>query len=94
MTAAYLILRELFTQLPEFFVKFLTDEQDVVIDIFGGSNNTGAVCERLSRRWLAFELEERYLEASKFRFPQFGGAQMGLLQIGFPQARAKQMRPE
>lgn len=60
-------------QLPEFFIKFLTDERDLVVDIFAGSNNTGAVCERLHRRWLAFELEQCYLEASKFRFPQFGG---------------------
>lgn len=61
-------------QLPELFVKFLTDEKDLVVDIFAGSNNTGAVCERLGRRWLAFEREQRYLEGSKFRFPQFGGS--------------------
>lgn len=54
--------------LPEFFVKMLTDEEDVVLDPFAGSNTAGSVAERLGRRWLAMELVEEYLEASKFRF--------------------------
>jgi DNA modification methylase len=54
--------------LPEFFVKLLTDPGDLVIDPFAGSNTTGAVAERLSRRWLAFELESKYIETSKLRF--------------------------
>jgi len=57
--------------LPEFFIKFLTDPGDLVIDPFAGSNITGEVAERLQRRWLAFEIVEEYLEASKFRFPGF-----------------------
>lgn len=64
-------------QLPEFFVNFLTDEGDLVLDIFAGSNTTGAVCEQLRRRWLAFELEPRYLEAGKLRFPKLI-AELGL----------------
>lgn len=54
--------------LPEFFTKLLTDEGDLVVDPFAGSNTTGAVVERLGRRWIAMELLEEYLEASKFRF--------------------------
>ncbi len=54
--------------LPEFFVKLLTDEDDIVVDPFAGSNTAGWVAERLGRRWLAMELIEEYLEASKFRF--------------------------
>lgn len=54
--------------LPEFFVKLLTDEGDVVVDPFAGSNTTGAVAERLGRRWLAMELLPVYLQASTFRF--------------------------
>lgn len=65
------------SQLPEFFVNFLTDEDDLVLDIFAGSNTTGAVCEQLRRRWLAFELEPRYLEAGKLRFPKLV-ADMGI----------------
>lgn len=54
--------------LPEFFIKFLTDVNDIVVDPFAGSNTTGMVAEALERRHLAFELDESYLEASKFRF--------------------------
>ncbi len=59
--------------LPEFFIKFLTDPDDLVVDPFAGSNVTGEVAEQLSRRWLVFELVEEYLEASKFRFPSLCG---------------------
>lgn len=56
------------TALPEFFIKLVTDESDVVLDPFAGSNTTGAVAEKLQRRWVAIENTETYLEASKFRF--------------------------
>lgn len=54
--------------LPEFFIRFLTDEFDLVLDPFAGSNVTGEVAERLQRRWIAIELVEEYLEGSRFRF--------------------------
>jgi site-specific DNA-methyltransferase (cytosine-N4-specific) len=37
--------------LAQFFIKFLTDEGDLVLDPFGGSNTTGAAAETLKRRW-------------------------------------------
>lgn len=54
--------------LPEFFLKLLTGEGDLVLDPFAGSNTTGAVAEQLQRRWIAVEKVESYLRASKFRF--------------------------
>lgn len=54
--------------LPEFFIKLLTDENDIVIDPFAGSNTTGAVAEKLRRRWIAVESVESYLTGSRFRF--------------------------
>lgn len=54
--------------LVEFFVKFLTDADDVVMDPFAGSNTTGAVAERLERRWLAIEASPAYVESSRLRF--------------------------
>lgn len=54
--------------LPAFFIKMLTDEDDLVLDIFGGSNTTGFAAESLNRRWLTFELEKEYLISSSFRF--------------------------
>lgn len=55
-------------RLPEFFIRFLTEPGDLVIDIFAGSNTTGSVAEVEGRRWLAFEERLDYLAASAFRF--------------------------
>jgi DNA modification methylase len=55
-------------KLPEFFIRFLTDPGDLVVDIFGGSNTTGMVAEAEGRRWLSFDLEREYLASSVFRF--------------------------
>lgn len=57
--------------LPDFFIKLLTDENDLVVDPFGGSNTTGMVAEGLRRRWLVADNVEEYLDASKFRFDEF-----------------------
>jgi len=54
--------------LPSFFIKMLTNEDDIVLDPFAGSNTTGAVAESLQRRWLAVESIESYLKGSRFRF--------------------------
>ncbi len=57
--------------LPEFFIKLLTDPDDLVIDPFAGSNTTGVVAEGLQRRWIALELVREYLEASRPRFEEY-----------------------
>jgi len=62
------------SQLVEFFVKMLTDEGDLVYDPFGGSNTTGAMAERLRRRWIATEPNDEYIEGSKGHFPMFNPA--------------------
>lgn len=54
--------------LPEFFIKMLTDEDDLVLDIFSGSNTTGYMAETLGRRWLSFEIHQEYVASSVFRF--------------------------
>lgn len=54
--------------LPEFFIRFLTSEGDLVVDPFAGSNTTGSVAERLQRRWYAFEKEAKYVDGSRLRF--------------------------
>jgi site-specific DNA-methyltransferase (cytosine-N4-specific) len=54
--------------LVEFFLQFLTDEGDLVLDPFAGSNTTGAVAERLGRRWIGIEREPEYARASWARF--------------------------
>jgi DNA modification methylase len=53
---------------PTFFIKFLTDPGDIVLDPFAGSNTTGAAAEQLGRKWLAFEPIDDYIQGSKGRF--------------------------
>lgn len=55
-------------ELPAFFIKLLTDEKDLVLDIFGGSNTTGWIAETLNRKWMSFELSHEYVITSAFRF--------------------------
>ncbi len=53
-----------------FFIEFLTDPGDLVLDPFAGSNTTGFAAEVLRRRWLAFEIREEYLAGSACRFEE------------------------
>ncbi len=55
-------------KLPAFFIDFLTEPGDTVLDIFAGSNTTGAAAETAGRRWIAFEQEREYVAASALRF--------------------------
>ncbi len=55
-------------ELPEFFIRMLTDEGDWVVDPFAGSCITGEVCERLGRRWKCVELDDQYVRGAKGRF--------------------------
>lgn len=59
-------------KLPQFFIKMLTDPDDLVVDIFAGSNTTGMVAEQEGRRWLAFDESAEYIAASAFRFTPKG----------------------
>lgn len=54
--------------LASFFIQFLTDPGDLVLDPFGGSNTTGYIAELLGRRWVSIEAKEEYGEQSKIRF--------------------------
>jgi len=56
------------TQLPEYFIRFLTDPGDLVVDPFAGSCVTGVVSENLERKWVCCELSEEYLLGAKARF--------------------------
>ena len=54
--------------IADFFVRFCTDEGDLVLDPFSGSNTTGAVAESLGRRWLSIEANETYARVGASRF--------------------------
>src|SRR6516164_9855206 len=55
---------------PEFFVRFLTEPGQTVLDPFAGSNVTGQVAQGLDRRWVAVEVNGDYVAGSMLRFPQ------------------------
>lgn len=55
-------------KLPRFFIRFLTDPNDLVVDIFSGSNTTGMVAESEQRRWISIEKDLKYTASSAFRF--------------------------
>ena len=55
--------------LPDFFIRFLTEPGQVVLDPFAGSNVTGQVAQQLQRRWIAVEINGEYVAGSQFRFP-------------------------
>ena len=55
-------------ELPEYFVRMLTEPGDLVVDPFAGSCVTGEVCERTERRWACIEIMHEYCEAALGRF--------------------------
>lgn len=54
--------------LPRFFIRFLTEPGDLVVDIFSGSNVTGRVAEEEGRRWLSCEVDPGHARLSSVRF--------------------------
>jgi DNA modification methylase len=63
-------------QLPDYFIRMLTDPGDLVIDPFGGSAVTGMVAEQLGRRWASIEMDSDYNLGAVARF-----------HVGTPQTR-------
>src|SRR5262249_24306879 len=57
---------------PEFFVRFLTQPAQLVLDPFARSNVTGQVAQGLGRRWVAAEVNADYVAGSMLRFPDAG----------------------
>jgi site-specific DNA-methyltransferase (cytosine-N4-specific) len=55
-------------EVATFFIKFLTEPGDLVLDPFAGSNTTGVVAEDLKRRWIAIEPDDHYIKGSRGRF--------------------------
>jgi len=57
-------------ELPRFFIEFLTEPGELVLDPFAGSNTTGAIAERLGRRWISVEKDHGYARDSQLRFQE------------------------
>ncbi|MNY12807.1 Modification methylase PvuII [compost metagenome] len=61
------------TTIPEQAIQFLTEEGDLVVDLFSGSNKTGLAAERNGRRWLACEKVLEYIRSQAELFVGFPG---------------------
>ena len=55
-------------ELPEYFIRLLTNPGDRVLDPFAGSCVTGAAAEQLGRHWICCEQNEDYLKGALARF--------------------------
>jgi site-specific DNA-methyltransferase (adenine-specific) len=53
--------------LPEYFINLLTDEGDIVLDVFSGIGTTGLPCRDLNRQYIGYELNPKYAEFSRKR---------------------------
>ena len=54
-------------ELMEYLIKTYTNENDAVLDFCIGSGTTAAACERLKRKWIGIEIEEKYCEIAAKR---------------------------
>lgn len=54
--------------IPTFFIRMLTDPDDLVFDPFAGSCVTGEVSERMGRKWICCDTEEDYVKGAIGRF--------------------------
>lgn len=59
--------------LASFLVEFLSSEDDLVVDPFGGSFTTAKAAERLGRRWLSTEIMLEYVVGAAARFSDANG---------------------
>jgi len=56
------------SDVPEFFIRMLTDPGELVFDPFAGSCVTGEVAERMKRKWICCDNVEEYLAGGLARF--------------------------
>ena len=60
--------------LASFFIEFLTDKGDLVLDPFAGSNTTGYSAAMAGRSWVGIDAQDTYVEQSLIRFDNPGEA--------------------
>lgn len=48
--------------MPSWFIKALTDKDDIVLDTFIGSGTTACAAIELIRNWIGFELNQEYID--------------------------------
>jgi site-specific DNA-methyltransferase (adenine-specific)/site-specific DNA-methyltransferase (cytosine-N4-specific) len=56
--------------LPEFFIKLMTEQGDLVLDPFMGSGTTALAARKLGRRYEGVEVMEKYVERMAWRLAE------------------------
>ena len=64
------------TEIPEFFVRFLTEPGQLVVDNFGGTCRAALAAERTGRRWAISEWILEYLRGAAELFRNFRGFEL------------------
>ena len=59
------------TQLPDFFVKWLTSRNDIVLDPFIGSGTTAISCIKENRKYIGFDINVPYVKAAEERIKKY-----------------------
>ena len=57
-------------QLIMYFIETYTKENEIILDFAIGSGTTAIACERLKRKWIGIEIEEKYCEIAAKRIEQ------------------------
>ncbi len=60
-------------KLPAQAIELTTNENDIVVDCFGGSGTTLMACEQLNRNCYMMELDEKYVDVIINRWEKFTG---------------------
>jgi len=54
-------------QLPEYFIKWLTDEEDIVLDPFMGGGTTAIASLKQNRKFIGFDISPEYIKMTEER---------------------------
>jgi DNA modification methylase len=74
------------TRLPEFWIRFLTEPGDLVLDACGGWGKTAIAAQRLERRWVIVDKVLDYLRVSGEMFRNEDGFDMPSIISTWPKA--------
>lgn len=61
------------TDLPGFFIDLLTEPDELVVDLFGGTARSGLAAQRRARRWLVIERVLDYMAGARHLFSDAAG---------------------
>ena len=67
-----------YKDLPAYYINLLTDEGDLVIDVFAGIGTTGLSCKELNREFFGYELNPKYAE---FGNKRIGGEELEMYMV-------------